>query len=66
MLSACGISIDRQLTQVDGRVLEAPKVHIDYLRLMLRLMRGSHYLCSLAYHHAQIMFFFSQFIVEGW
>lgn len=39
MLSACGISIDRQLTQVDGRVLEAPKVHIDYLRLRVRLMR---------------------------
>lgn len=26
LLVACGISIDKQLTQVDGRVLEAPKV----------------------------------------
>ncbi|XP_010657243.1 protein argonaute 16 [Vitis vinifera] len=28
VLSACGISIDRQLTQVDGRVLEAPKLKV--------------------------------------
>lgn len=26
MLSACGISIDRELTPVDGRVLNAPTV----------------------------------------
>lgn len=26
LLVACGISIEKQLTQVDGRVLEAPKV----------------------------------------
>lgn len=26
LLHACGIRIEKQLTQVDGRVLEAPKV----------------------------------------
>lgn len=28
LLAACGISIDKQLSQVDGRVLEAPKVKL--------------------------------------
>ncbi|KAM7498359.1 hypothetical protein LguiA_022773 [Lonicera macranthoides] len=28
LLVACGISIDKQLTQVDGRVLEAPKLKV--------------------------------------
>ncbi|XP_057954580.1 protein argonaute 16 isoform X2 [Malania oleifera] len=28
LLAACGISIDKQLTQVDGRVLDAPKLKI--------------------------------------
>ncbi|XAR55319.1 hypothetical protein NMG60_11035360 [Bertholletia excelsa] len=28
LLSACGISIDKQLTQVDGRVLEPPKLKV--------------------------------------
>lgn len=29
LLQACGIRIEKQLTQVDGRVLEAPKVCDD-------------------------------------
>lgn len=29
VLAACGISIEKQLTQVEGRVLEPPKVSID-------------------------------------
>lgn len=28
LLAACGISIEKQLTQVNGRVLETPKVNI--------------------------------------
>ena len=31
ILAACGISIEKQLTQVDGRVLEAPKVDIHFI-----------------------------------
>lgn len=30
LLSACGISVEKQLTQVDGRVLEAPKVMVHF------------------------------------
>lgn len=30
VLSTCGISIDEELTQVDGRVLETPKVNSQF------------------------------------
>lgn len=31
LLAACGISIEKQLTQVDGRVLEAPRVKFEFV-----------------------------------
>lgn len=30
LLASCGISIEKQLAQVEGRVLEAPKVSIHF------------------------------------
>lgn len=36
MLAACGISIGKQLTQVDGRILEIPKVNISPPSFWLR------------------------------
>lgn len=31
LLAACDISIEKQLTQVDGRVLEAPRVKFEFV-----------------------------------
>lgn len=31
LLASCGISIEKQFAQVDGRVLEAPKVNIHFI-----------------------------------
>lgn len=31
VLAQCGVKIDRQLTQLDGRVLESPKVNLPML-----------------------------------
>lgn len=36
VLAACGISIGKQLTQVDGRILEIPKVNISPPSFWLR------------------------------
>lgn len=36
VLGACGISIEKQLTRIDGRVLEAPKVNLIFSLLMCK------------------------------
>lgn len=36
VLGACGISIEKQLTCIDGRVLEAPKVNLIFSLLMCK------------------------------
>lgn len=35
LLASCGISIEKQLAQVEGRVLEAPKVVIHFYIIIL-------------------------------
>lgn len=35
LLASCGISIEKQLTRIDGRVLEAPKVVLVLYRLIM-------------------------------
>lgn len=42
LLRSCGISISSNFTQVEGRVLQAPKVCFSYL-VLIRLIFLCHY-----------------------
>lgn len=57
VLAACGISIEKQLTQVEGRILEAPKVHNFAPSLF------GEFVCEKGF--LSFIYFWEQTVVEG-